>query len=136
MLTSNVSKLTGITCEFNADGCERINDDDTAIQIYRIAQEAITNAVKHAQASRIDVTLGTSDGEIRLEISDDGVGIQMNAEQGPGCGLRSMNYRARATGGGMSICRRVGGGTTVLRATFSTGSSDESTDTEESSHDA
>ncbi len=113
VLASNVAKLTGTACEFSSESCELIRDDDTAIQIYRIAQEAITNAVKHAQAMNIDVTLQAMGDEIRLEVRDDGIGIPSEAAAGAGCGLRSMRYRARAIGGQFSIEKQKCGGTVV-----------------------
>jgi signal transduction histidine kinase len=113
VLTSNVAKLTGTSCEFASGGCESIKDDDTAIQVYRIAQEAITNAVKHAQARNIIVTLQADGEEIRLDVCDDGVGIPFDAAAGIGCGLRCMRYRARAIGGRCNVVERPGGGTTV-----------------------
>jgi signal transduction histidine kinase len=114
VLTSNVAKLTGITCRFDSDCCDLINDDDVAIQIYRIAQEAITNAVKHARATTVDVTLEKHGDRIRLEVCDDGAGIQANAEKGAGCGLRSMSYRARAIGGEFDVRQKSCGGTIVV----------------------
>ena len=112
-LTTNVQKQTGITCRFESTGGAQISDDDTAVEIYRIAQEAVTNAVKHAQARLIVVALDADCDQIRLEVYDDGVGLQPVAERNLGCGLRTMNYRARAIGGTFEIGREVDEGTRV-----------------------
>ncbi|GAC1322750.1 MAG: HAMP domain-containing sensor histidine kinase [Thermoleophilaceae bacterium] len=83
---------------------------DTELAIYRIAQEGLTNALRHAGASRIDVTLSYSDGEVQLGIRDDGIGLGI-AERGSG--LRGMNERATLVGGDLSVCDRVERGTEV-----------------------
>ena len=112
-LTTNVQKQTGITCRFESTGGAQISDDDTAVQIYRIAQEAVTNAFKHAEAQHIVVVLDADRDQIRLEVHDDGVGLQPVAERNLGCGLRTMNYRARAIGGTFEIGREADEGTRV-----------------------
>jgi signal transduction histidine kinase len=111
VLTSNVAKLTGIGCRFISEGCSSIQDDDTAIQIYRIAQEAVTNAVKHAKAKNIAVHLQAGSREVKLEVCDDGIGIPTDAATGTGCGLRCMRYRARAIGGDCHVIPVSTGGT-------------------------
>jgi signal transduction histidine kinase len=113
VLTSNVAKLTGTTCRFASQGCKSIRNDDTAIQIYRIAQEAITNAVKHSRAKTISVNLDVNGKDIRLVVRDDGIGIEADAATGVGCGLRGMRYRARAIGGRCEVANATGGGTVV-----------------------
>ncbi len=113
LLTINTEKQTNIACQFHAFGSNLIEDDDIPIQIYRIAQEAIANAVKHAGAQTIDVEFRTTGESIKLEVSDNGSGIQTGAENGSGSGLRSMRYRARAIGGEITIRQRPNGGTAV-----------------------
>ena len=113
VMASNVEKQTGVPCRFDTNGKHVITKDSVAIQVYRIAQEAITNAVKHSQASEITVTLLGSDDEIRLEVCDDGIGIRSEAGGFPGCGLRSMRHRARAIEGKFDVRQRPGGGTIV-----------------------
>lgn len=113
VLASNVEKQTGVTCKFETNGKNFIMEDGVAIQVYRIAQEAISNAVKHAEADTICVTLLGTDQEVCLEVSDNGVGIPADAGAGPGCGLRSMRHRARAIDGRFDVRQRPGGGTVV-----------------------
>jgi signal transduction histidine kinase len=88
----------------------------SAGEVLRIAQEALQNALRHANAGRVDVTLGAVDGRLRVAVVDDGVGFDPDE---PGLrsrrlGLTSMEERARALGGTLSIESRPGEGTTVV----------------------
>ncbi|QYC45889.1 Oxygen sensor histidine kinase NreB [Nonomuraea coxensis DSM 45129] len=78
---------------------------------YRIVQEALTNARRHARASRIEVTLARGDGVLRVTVADDGVGLP--EEPSPGVGLTSMRERAAEIGGTCAIAARPSGGTAV-----------------------
>jgi signal transduction histidine kinase len=81
--------------------------------LFRIAQEAVNNSLKHAEAASIVVTLTSDKEQILLTIEDDGKGIPLNLEQGRGLGLHLMNYRARMLGAALLIHPRAGGGTVV-----------------------
>ncbi|MEW9550053.1 sensor histidine kinase [Nonomuraea sp. NPDC050783] len=78
---------------------------------YRIVQEALTNARRHAHATRVRVTLSRADGALRVTVADDGVGLP--EEPSPGVGLTSMRERAAEIGGTCVIAPRPGGGTEV-----------------------
>jgi signal transduction histidine kinase len=92
---------------------ERIDfHPETAVHIYRIAEEAVGNAVKHAKAKTISIGLAILDGHAILEIGDDGKGMGKKVKT-QGMGLRNMNYRANVIGGKLSIAPREGGGTCV-----------------------
>jgi two-component system CheB/CheR fusion protein len=80
--------------------------------LYRIAQEAINNAVKHSGASHVEIRLSTADNGLELEIRDDGLGIKAKPGRAGGMGLHIMDYRARTIGGNLEI-RDTGAGTTV-----------------------
>jgi signal transduction histidine kinase len=87
-----------------------------AAHAYRIAAEALTNAVRHARCSRITVTLADAPGGMRLEIADDGVGMPAGG-RGGGHGLRSMHGRAETIGAHLHIGPGPGGrGTSVALA--------------------
>ncbi|MBL8475216.1 MAG: sensor histidine kinase [Methyloversatilis sp.] len=87
-------------------------DRDRGIAIYRVVQEALTNIRKHAQASRVTITLSVADGKIALEIVDDGVGIAAGSRGKTGShGLLGMKYRADALGGSFRIGPAPGRGT-------------------------
>jgi signal transduction histidine kinase len=81
--------------------------------IYRIAQEALANVVRHAHAGSATVSVGVDAGRLRLEVTDDGVGFDTAVSQPGHLGQRSMRERAAALGGSLGVASRLGGGTTV-----------------------
>jgi PAS domain S-box-containing protein len=85
----------------------------TATHLYRIAQEAVNNAVKHSGGRKIVIHLTETSAEIELKVSDDGRGFHQAAAQPSGMGLHIMDYRARSMGGKLRISGN-GGGTVVL----------------------
>lgn len=87
---------------------------ETEEGLYRVAVEALNNALKHANADRVDVRLALENGFVVLEIADDGVGFDPAlAREGGGFGLRGMEERVARLGGTFSITSRPGGGTRV-----------------------
>jgi PAS domain S-box-containing protein len=80
---------------------------------YRIAQEALHNVAKHAQASRVDIQLCRRQGEIVLELADDGVGFDPQAEYSGHMGLNSMRERAAQIGGTLEVESQAGQGSVV-----------------------
>ena len=85
---------------------------DAAAAIYRVAQEALHNALRHAAASRVAVSLRRSGRSVLLEVTDDGRGFDA-ATPAPGLGLASMRDRARTAGGKLTISSAAGAGTRV-----------------------
>jgi PAS domain S-box-containing protein len=81
--------------------------------LYRIAQESLNNTVKHAQAKRVDMRLCASQGEILLELADNGVGFDPQAEYSGHMGLNSMRERAAQIGGVLEIVSGAGHGSAV-----------------------
>jgi signal transduction histidine kinase len=81
------------------------------VAAYRIAQEALTNAVRHADAQRVTVEVAARDGDLIVSVEDDGRGLRPDAA--PGVGTESMQERATELGGTLDRCARVGGGTRV-----------------------
>lgn len=105
---------SGLAIDFVRRGACADCAGSKAVQIYGIAREAIANAVKHAQARRIVVTLDCDESRmITLSVADDGVGRSAARQSKDGLGLRIMTYRARTAGGEISIEDREGGGTLV-----------------------
>jgi len=86
--------------------------EDAELAVYRIAQEALTNVMRHAEAGRVEVAAYGADRALVLEVHDDGRGMLYAAEQESG-GIRGMRERAVAVGGALSIDSRPGGGTSV-----------------------
>jgi DNA-binding LacI/PurR family transcriptional regulator/signal transduction histidine kinase len=94
--------------EFRAAPDFSLADTDRAAQVYRIVQEALTNALKHSRAERVEVVLsregGNSDGTLLAEVIDNGVGrTASRGKNGSGMGLRIMRYRAESAGAELSI---------------------------------
>jgi PAS domain S-box-containing protein len=113
-LTVDIQERFEVSCHLKSRGRLGIRDDHSAIQLYRIAQGAVNNAIKHSQAATVDIELETSGHQTTLQIRDDGIGIPGDAEKGTGSGLRIMRYRARAIGGRFVVKRGADGGTVVL----------------------
>jgi signal transduction histidine kinase len=86
--------------------------------LFRVAQEAINNILKHAQASRIDVHVALKESALRLEIQDDGVGFDLEASTAPGkhrgWGLVTMRERVEAHGGRLWVDSQPGEGTRLV----------------------
>ncbi len=108
------SKRTSLPCEavLPADDIEL--DPDQALALFRILQEALTNVIRHAQATRVEVRLRAVDGSLELEVEDDGQGFSPDLVSGPkAIGILSMRERAGAFGGTVDIVSEPGKGTTV-----------------------
>jgi PAS domain S-box-containing protein len=87
--------------------------DDLELAVYRIAQEALTNAVRHADARSVVASLTRVDGHLRLEVRDDGRGFDVVTRSGDALGLTGMQERAAALGGTLAVESVVGQGTVV-----------------------
>lgn len=110
-LTNNVDSIYGIQCSFEGVAVDLERAD--ARHVFRIAQEAVNNALKHGEATQIDVRL-IDNGENRiLIIEDNGVGISNDVDAGVGMGLRLMKYRASKIGGSLDVRPRPDRGTVV-----------------------
>lgn len=106
----------GIPCNFTNKIDESVVlDDERATGIFRILQESITNVARHANATRIDVSLEIIGEHLHLLVKDDGVGYEAKRRNNQATfGLRGMRERALAIGGETSILSSPGGGTTVF----------------------
>lgn len=98
-LAANVISRQRIECRVIYLQPVNVRDNGVAIQLYRIAQEAVTNATKHSRAKTIEITLNASPERVELRIVDDGVGFSTAFGRAHGLGLHIMEYRARAIGG-------------------------------------
>lgn len=105
--------LLGVRCDVVRNDIPPGLSDSAATHLYRIAQEAITNAAKHAKPTRIEVSCERVQQDVVLTVSDDGAGFTDNGADGGGMGLHIMRYRARSLGGELAIASRIGGGTIV-----------------------
>ncbi len=112
-LARNVSERFKVACEFECRDSVLVHDATRSTHLYRIAQEAITNAIKHGKAKFINVSLEKNPAAITLTITDDGSGLPENARHGQGMGLRIMAYRAGMIGATFNIERLPDSGTRV-----------------------
>lgn len=111
---SEMQGHAGAVIEFSARG-EIALPEDVQAEIFRVAQEAVSNAMRHAQAGLIRVTLHGTDGTVRLTVDDDGVGMSLPrpVRAGHGVGMSAMRERAEEIGATLSIGPRPNGGTRV-----------------------
>jgi PAS domain S-box-containing protein len=109
------SSLSGTPVRFRTRS-EAPLDIDLKVRnhLYRIAQEAVQNALKHSDAHAIDIDLSVRQGSVRLEVFDDGHGLSAQDARGTGLGMRTMRFRSSAIGGRLSMGRRAGGGNSVV----------------------
>ena len=112
-LAITLSRLTGVTVLFQAAAEVPVNDPEVAINLYRITQESLNNAVKHSRATQITITLSREGDQAVLCIADNGIGLLQDVAQRAGMGLKTMEYRARQLGGRLELKPRLGGGTIV-----------------------
>ncbi|HOC45937.1 MAG TPA: histidine kinase, partial [Syntrophorhabdaceae bacterium] len=117
-LTSNVERLFGVTCRFECDRPVFLSDDAVASHVYRIAQEALNNAIKHGKADIITIALKQEGESCVLTITDNGVGIGSVHSHGKGMGLSIMQYRASMIGAVLEIKAPEAGGT-LIQCVFS-----------------
>jgi signal transduction histidine kinase len=113
-LSRNISERFKVACEFECREPVLFHDAANSTHLYRIAQEAITNAIKHGKARHIRIGLETNAGVITLTVIDDGVGLPENARNGRGMGLHIMAYRANLIGATFEIERVPEGGTRII----------------------
>ncbi len=112
-LAEDFNESGKIACTYSGPESVDIPDKQVATELFRIAQEAVSNAVKHASATAISLTLEqVKGGEITLHVSDNGEGIEAPAET-TGSGLRIMRHRARIAGADFKVISPEGGGTVI-----------------------
>ncbi|HEV3029824.1 MAG TPA: DUF4118 domain-containing protein [Planctomycetota bacterium] len=112
-MAATVSADTGIPCRFECPREVLIEDNRVAMHLYRIAQEAAANALRHARPGHVRIALEETPTEVRLEVWDDGQGMPDPADRKEGSGLRIMRYRAAAIAARLYITTGEGRGTLV-----------------------
>lgn len=111
---AGVQDVFSISCACQCDNRVHIVNDETAVHLYRITQEAVNNAVRHGKAKNIMIQLAEQDGQNLLMVQDDGNGMPREMEKHQGMGLQIMNYRASAIGGQLRIRSHGRSGTVVI----------------------
>jgi signal transduction histidine kinase len=112
-LASRTSRLAGISCSCICPEPVQIRDHSRTVHLFRIAQEAVSNATKHGRAKAVVIALDASDGVFSLRVSDDGIGFNPTRSEKRGMGLSIMHYRARMVGGTLEIQSNSPTGTVV-----------------------
>jgi signal transduction histidine kinase len=107
------SAVFKVACRFECDSPVLVRDPATAGHLYRIAQEAVGNAIKHGKAKNILIRLEAGENGNELSIQDDGTGLPDPLPKQRGMGLRIMAHRSAMIGGKFNVGRREGGGTRV-----------------------
>ncbi len=125
-LTSEVDSQESVICTFDYPGYVCVPDNTTATHLYRIAQEALNNAMRHSHADRLRISLSIDNDMTTLLIHDNGIGFSWDAHclMGPasaGMGLRTMRYRAAMIGGELNIEKNESGGTSIRCSLLGTG---------------
>jgi PAS domain S-box-containing protein len=102
-----------VACSFHYDGKTHVEDQEAALQLFRIAQEAVNNAMKHAEAGQVVIDLTSTEQAVILEVRDDGKGFDPALTPGHSLGLSSMRYRSHIIGAAFDIRSAPGEGATV-----------------------
>ena len=114
-LVARCTDMYSLKCSFTNGGMKLPDlEEGAATHLYRIAQEASTNAARYARATSIAIDLRTTGRKLQLSIADDGIGLSAGLAQGqPGMGLKIMEYRARMLGGTLNL-EEPGTGTRIV----------------------
>ena len=113
-LAMNTEKMFRVNCRFDCADLVKMDNHATATHLFRIAQEAVSNAIKHGKAKNISLRLREDAGQLRLRVDDDGVGFPENFTGGTGMGLRIMQSRIGMVGGTLTIEQKPAGGVSVV----------------------
>ena len=115
-LATNTEKIFHVQCRCEFDEAVAIPDHAVATHLFRIAQEAVSNAIRHGRPQGIVITLRNFKRRIKLDISDNGNGLRKQSANQKGMGLRIMQSRASMIGGTMAIKSNAAGGVSVTCA--------------------
>ncbi len=110
---NEVEELFHIRCRFYCERPVQIHDVNVSTHLYRIAQEAVNNAIRHGKSHEIVIRLTAKSGSGTLTIRDDGTGFKKDPGNQPGVGLSIMNYRADMVGGSLKVQANEDRGVTV-----------------------
>lgn len=113
-LAEQTQETFRVRCDFNCRRQVLLKDNQTATHLFRIAQESVTNAIKHGKAKRLSIRLTRTQKHITLAVGDDGAGAKNWRRKKTGMGLHIMRYRAGIIGGTLTIQNKSAGGTTVV----------------------
>ncbi len=115
-LAHTTSSLGRVKCLLDCPSPFVLEESETAAHVYRIAQEAVNNAVKHSQATQVTIQVISKNGALELTVCDNGRGVAKRKEPGRGMGLQVMKHRASVLGAEFKVESRPGKGVTVTCA--------------------
>lgn len=110
---AHLTSAAGVHCDFQCDAPVSVHDPAAATHIFRIAQEAVNNALEHAKARHIILRLADRGDCVEFSVEDDGRGLPRASSKKPGMGLQVMHYRARLIGGLLRVHSRPGKGVQI-----------------------
>lgn len=122
-LSSNAERLFNIDCELVNTLNIHFDDPTSLTHLFRIVQEATSNAVKHGNASKVQVDMQSDDTKVVIKIEDDGTGFKPDWDQHKGLGVRIMKFRSRLIGANLEISKSKLGGAAIIVTLLSVGSS-------------
>lgn len=102
-MAKTTQRLSGLQIDVEEIGEVQVRSPETAMHLYRIAQEAVANAARHGGASRILIRVEQTKTHLILSVSDDGNGFPVEPRKGGGMGMRTMRYRAQSIGARLSL---------------------------------
>jgi signal transduction histidine kinase len=112
-LAEQTRSLFRVRCDFRCRQPILLPDHKIATHLFHIAQEAVTNAIKHGRPKSIRIRLTRTPDRLQLAVKDDGAGIPARPRKKSGMGLRIMHYRAAIIGATLAVQKAAGGGTDV-----------------------
>ena len=112
-LSAEVADVFGVSCQLHCESPVLIDDVSLATNLYHIAQEAVSNAVKHGKARKIVITLAASERQGMLTVQDNGWGFKGIPTDSKGMGHNIMSHRAKMIGGTLDIHSSIPQGTVV-----------------------
>lgn len=113
-LCSNIEQLFGVSCQFEDHSTIMFRDSAVGTHLYRITQEAISNAIKHGKATKVDVSLESSNALTRITVANNGKPFVEPPDTYPGLGLRIMRFRAKMIGAALQIRNATDQQTTLV----------------------
>jgi two-component system CheB/CheR fusion protein len=113
-LAVNTEKMFRVNCRFDCPDSVKVDNHAAATHLFRIAQEAVSNAIKHGRAKNISLQLREDATQLRLRVDDDGAGFPENFTGGTGMGLRIMQSRIGMVGGALTVEQQPTGGVSVI----------------------
>jgi signal transduction histidine kinase len=116
-LSETTFALAGIECTCTFDGEDLPLDRTRALHLFRIVQEAVSNAVRHGRARHVSIELRRTRNSVEVVVTDDGRGLSRKTSENPGLGLKIMEYRSRMLGASLTVERASAAGGTVMTCT-------------------